>query len=542
MKTTSLINYIIERLPEIWQRIGEHIFLTGISTMTAVLLGIPLGILAFYRPGLRGPLLGIVSILQTIPSLAMLVILLALFQKIGVVPAIVALILYALLPIVRNTLAALQGIPPEIIEAARGIGMTEWQKMRLIRIPLGIPVIMAGIRTASVAGVGIATLAAFIGAGGLGEFINRGLALSNTRLIFLGAIPAALLALLVDFVLGFIEKVCDPKRNRHWSHRFRFALKLSIIFIPLFLLIPIFISFSPWSSQTAGSFEMNKTKSINVIRIASKNFTEQLILAEMMAQMIEKRTDLSVDRKFNLGGTIICHQALKRGEIDLYAEYTGTGLMAILQLPAMNNPDEVYDRVSGEYLNRFSLVWLEPFGFNNTYTLTVRKQDAVQNKWKVISDLITVSSKLVAGFSGEFQERPDGYPGFQEVYKFKFGEVHDLDPGLIYEALAKGAVDVIDGYLTDGRIPAYNLVSLEDDKKFFPPYHAAPVVREEILNAYPDLREALAPLGSLIDNSTMRGLNYEVNENKRGISELVTEFLQEKEIFKDHLPVQRQGN
>lgn len=531
MKTTSLTDYIIERLPEIWQRIGEHIFLTGISTVTAVLVGIPLAILAFYRPGLRGPLLGVVSILQTIPSLAMLVILLALFQKIGVIPAIVALILYALLPIVRNTLAALQEIAPEIIEAARGIGMTEWQRMRLIRIPLGIPVIMAGIRTASVAGVGIATLAAFIGAGGLGEFINRGLALSNTRLIFLGAIPAALLALLVDFVLGFVEKVCDPKRNRHWSHRFHFAMKLSIILIPLFLLIPVFISPPPWSSQTAGSSEKNETKSINVVRIASKNFTEQHILAEMMAQMIEKRTHLSVDRKFNLGGTIICHQALKRGEIDLYAEYTGTGLMAILELPAMNNPDEVYHRVSEEYLNRFNLVWLEPFGFNNTYTLTVRKQDAVQNQWKIISDLIPVSSKLVAGFSGEFQERPDGYPGFQKIYGFKFGEVHDLDPGLIYQALAKGAVDVIDGYLTDGRIPAYNLVSLKDDKKFFPPYHAAPVVREEVLNAYPDLRKALAPLGSLIDNTTMRVLNYEVNENKREISELVTEFLQDKEIL-----------
>ncbi|MBT7179965.1 MAG: ABC transporter permease subunit, partial [Nitrospina sp.] len=320
MKNTPLTAYIVERLPEIWQRIGEHIFLTGISTLTAVLIGIPLSILAFYRPGLRGPLLGTVSILQTIPSLAMLVILLALFQKIGVIPAIVALILYALLPIVRNTLAALQGIAPEIIEAARGIGMTEWQKMRLIRIPLGIPVIMAGIRTASVAGVGIATLAAFIGAGGLGEFINRGLALSNTRLIFLGAIPAALLALLVDFVLGYIEKVCDPKRNRHRPHRFHIAMKLSIVLV--LLLIPVFMSFSPWSSQTVEFSEKNETKNINVVRIASKNFTEQIILAEMMAQMIEKKTHLSVERKFNLGGTIICHQALKRGEIDLYAEYT----------------------------------------------------------------------------------------------------------------------------------------------------------------------------------------------------------------------------
>ena len=531
MNTISLTDYIIERLPEIWQRTEEHIFLAGISTMTAVVVGIPLGILAFYRPRLRVPLLGIVSIFQTIPSLAMLVIFLALFQKIGIIPAIATLILYALLPIVRNTLTALQGIAPEIIEAARGIGMTEWQKMRLISIPLGIPVIMAGIRTASVAGVGIATLAAFIGAGGLGEFINRGLALSNTRLIFLGAIPAALLALIVDFLLGLIEKVCDPKRNRHWSPRFHLTLKLSIVMIPLLFLISFFIISSPLPSQKAGSSGINERTEINIVRIASKNFTEQLILAEMMAQMIEKRTDLSVDRKFNLGGTIICHQALKRGEIDLYAEYTGTGLMAILKLPAMNNPDEVYRRVSEEYLNQFNLVWLKPFGFNNTYTLTVRKQDAIKNQWKIISDLIPMSSKLVAGFSGEFQERPDGYPGFQKTYGFKFGKVHDLDPGLIYEALSKGAVDVIDGYLTDGRIPAYDLISLKDNKRFFPPYYAAPVVREDILNAHPDLREALSPLGALIDNTTMRALNYEVNGNKRDISELVTEFLQNKNVF-----------
>jgi len=142
-----------------------------------------------------------------------------------------------------------------------------------------------------------------------------------------------------------------------------------------------------------------------------------------------------------------------------------------------------------------------------------------------------MSAKLLAGFSGEFQERPDGYPGFQEIYGFKFGKVHDLDPGLTYEALAKGAVDVIDGYLTDGRIPAYNLVSLKDDKKFFPPYHAAPVIRQETLTAYPDLRKALAPLGSLIDNTTMMALNFEVNENKRAIPELVTEFLQDKKVL-----------
>ncbi len=531
MQESDWITYTLERMPELWQRLGEHLFLTGLSTATGVLVGIPLGMLAFYRRGWRVPLLGGVGILQTIPSLAMLVILLALFQKIGVLPAIVALILYALLPIVRNTLAGLEGVPPETIEAARGIGMTEWQQMRWVRIPLSIPVIMAGVRTAAVAAVGIATLAAFIGAGGLGEFINRGLALSNTRLIFLGAIPAALLALLVDFALGAVERVFDPKRNRTLSGRARFALKLSTVVIPLGLLVPLVVSFSPSANLNSGPAIPEGQAQPGIVRIASKNFTEQHLLAEMMAQLIESRTSLAVERKFNLGGTIICHQALVRGQIDLYAEYTGTGLTAILNLPVMTDPAKVYQRVAREYRKQFNLIWLESFGFNNTYTLTVRKPDALRHQWKTISDLAPLSVELSAGFSGEFQERSDGYPGLQQVYGFGFGRVNDLDPSLTYQAIAKGAVDVIDGYSTDGRISAFNLVSLIDDKNFFPPYHAAPVVRQEVLEVHPNLREALAPLGALIDNGTMRGLNYEVDEKKRAVAEVVREFLHSKKIL-----------
>jgi glycine betaine/choline ABC-type transport system substrate-binding protein len=174
---------------------------------------------------------------------------------------------------------------------------------------------------------------------------------------------------------------------------------------------------------------------------------------------------------------------------------------------------------------------MKPFGFNNTYTLTVRKSDALRNQWKTISDLAPLSSGLLAGFSGEFQERPDGYPGFQQVYGFKFGQVRDLDPSLTYHAIAKGAVDVIDGYSTDGRIPAYNLISLIDNKKLFPPYYAAPVIRQDALNVHPGLREALAPLGSLVDNGTMMRLNYEVDENKRAVSEVVREFLRSQKIM-----------
>ena len=199
MTPHSFGHFVLERLPELWLRTGEHLMLTGCSTATAMLLGIPLGILLFRVPLLRTPAMGVVGVLQTIPSLAMLAFLLALLHKIGVLPALIALTLYALLPIVRNALTGLEGVSKETMEAAEGLGMTPAQQLRMVRLPLASPVIVAGIRTAAVVSVGIATLSAFIGAGGLGQFINRGLALSDTRLILLGAVPAAILALLVDF-------------------------------------------------------------------------------------------------------------------------------------------------------------------------------------------------------------------------------------------------------------------------------------------------------------------------------------------------------
>ena len=214
MGTGSMILYVADRLPELWLRTGEHLILTGCSTSLAILIGIPVGILIFRNAWLRNPVMGAIGILQTIPSLAMLVFLLALLNKIGAAPALIALTLYALLPIVRNTLTGLEGVSPQLMEAARGIGMTEYQQLRMVRIPLATPVMIAGIRTAAVIGVGIATLSAFIGAGGLGQFINRGLALSDTKLILLGAVPAALLALIVDASLGAFEWALRPERKR----------------------------------------------------------------------------------------------------------------------------------------------------------------------------------------------------------------------------------------------------------------------------------------------------------------------------------------
>ena len=266
------------------------------------------------------------------------------------------------------------------------------------------------------------------------------------------------------------------------------------------------------------------------IRIGSKNFTEQFILAEMMAQLIEAKTDIRIDRAFNLGGTMICHQALLKGEIDLYAEYTGTGLTTILHRAPENDPEKVFRLVSEGYY-KYQLMWLQPFGFNNTYTLTMRQGDARQKKISSISDLVTRGEELSAGFTAEFIERPDGYPGLIKRYGLTFQSVRDMDPGLMYKAIAAGEVDVICAFSSDGRIPAYDLVTLEDDRSFFPPYFAAPVVRLATLKKYPELEPTLKLLANRISDRDMRRLNYEVDEEKRPPAEVARTFLNEAGLF-----------
>ncbi|MFC1491975.1 glycine betaine ABC transporter substrate-binding protein [Nitrospinota bacterium] len=520
MTWASLLDFVASRADELWLRTGEHLMLTGISTALAVAAGVPIGIFVFRNPWARGVVMGFVGILQTIPSLAMLVFLLAMFQKIGVLPALVALTLYALLPIVRNTLIGLQEISSEVIEAAQGIGMTESQQMWMVRFPLAFPVILAGIRTAAVIGVGIATLSAFIGAGGLGQFINRGLALSNTPLIILGAVPAAILAMVVDFTLAATE----------WAHRLRPQAKrdtrwrmvqMGTFSLPVLLLIlgisPLFFSFQP----KAGT---------NTIRIATKNFTEQFILGELIAQLIERRTNLSVERKFNLGGTMLAHGAIVSGEVDIYPEYTGTGLTAILKWPVMPDRRKVYRIVKDEYRKRYGIIWLQPFGFNNTYAIAVRNADAKRSNWRRISDLAVSAQNLRAGFTSEFMERPDGYPGLRRTYGFEFGKVRDLDPGIMYDAIARKGVDVITAFSTDGRIRAFNLRILEDDKGYFPPYYAAPVIRRETLASHPELRDVLGFLAGKLDNATMQKLNFEVDAKKRQPASVARDFLERTQL------------
>jgi len=535
MGTETLTGFVSERLPELWLRTGEHLMLTGCSSGVAMLIGIPLGILLFRKTWLRNPAMGVIGILQTIPSLAMLAFLLALLHRIGALPAIIALTLYALLPIVRNTLTGLEGVSPQVMEAAKGIGMTEGQQLRMVRIPLAAPVIVAGIRTAAVVGVGIATLSAFIGAGGLGQFINRGLALSNTRLILFGAIPAALLALVIDFTIGAFEWGLRPERKRGSRGPVHAVVRSTARILPILVVLAgIFVYASgPYAQRWLTSFRAETAK----IVIGTKNFTEQLILGELMAQVIEEQTDLTVKRRFNLGGTMICHGALVNGEIDLYAEYTGTGLTAILKTPPVSDPRKVLNHVRRAYGERFDASWLEPFGFNNTYAITVRSDDAEQHGWRTISDLESAAPRLRAGFTAEFSERQDGYPGLSRVYDLEFLEIRDLDPAIMYPAIVNGEVDVICAFATDGRIAAYGLMPLEDNRGFFPPYQAAPVVRVPCLAAHPEIEKALSLLGGMLDNAAMQRLNFEVDGEGMRPADVARKFLEDK--VKNRRPHQR---
>ncbi|MEQ8769757.1 MAG: glycine betaine ABC transporter substrate-binding protein [Phycisphaerales bacterium] len=261
------------------------------------------------------------------------------------------------------------------------------------------------------------------------------------------------------------------------------------------------------------------------VRVGSKNFTEQEILAELAAQLIERTTDLRVERRLGLGGTDICHAALISGELDLYVEYTGTALLTVLKEPVIANPARAYQATAGAYRDAYDLEWLAPIGFNNTYAITVRADQADERGWATVSDLRADAGDLRAGFTSEFMERPDGYPGLRGVYDLAFAATSDLDPGLMYQALADGQVDVICAFATDPRIDEYDLRVLEDDRGFFPPYDAAPVVRADTLAAHPEIRDALALLAGAIDDDTMRALNHAVDVQRRDPAAVAREWI-----------------
>lgn len=265
------------------------------------------------------------------------------------------------------------------------------------------------------------------------------------------------------------------------------------------------------------------------IVVGSKNFTEQIVLAELFAQQIEAHSSLRVERRLNLGGTFICHDALVAGKIDLYPEYTGTALTAVLNDPLQKDPAEVLHRVQDEYRRRFQVEVMPPLGFNNTFAMVVRGDDAKNLGLRTISDVAPYAPKWHAGFGYEFMERPDGYRGWAEAYGLHFASAPKiLDLGLLYRALEDKQVDLVAGNSTDGTIESLHLVVLEDDRHYFPPYQAVPLVRLATLEKHPEIGGAIGALADKVSEDEMRQMNYAVEGQHRDPAEVVRAFRQAK--------------
>lgn len=501
---------------------GEHLLLVGVAIGAAIALGVPLGILLARRPALSRYVLGFANIAQTVPSLALFGFLIPLHFNVlgarvlgGIGPrtAIVALVLYALLPIIRGTFTGITSVDPAVREAGSAMGMTDTQLLFKVELPLALKFIIAGIRVATVTTVGTATIAAAIDAGGLGRFIFRGLRMNDNGLILAGALPAALIALAADALLGGVERLAAPGRRRPSWRVGAIAGAIAVTLVAGLIL---------------GWRIVGTPVARDHVVVGSKDFTEQLLLGELVAQVLEAKTSLAVERRFDLAGNL-AHQALVAGEIDMYVEYTGTGLMAVLKEPPCSDPGTALARVRQAYLQRFGLEWTDPVGFGDTFAILVRGETARKLGLKRVSEVAQWAPNWHAGFGPDFMARPDGYRGFAAAYGLQFMDrPREMDLSLTYRALKDGEVDLVAGNSTDGLIPRYDLVQLEDDRHFFPPYDAVPVVRKALLDRRPEVRQALHLLHNLVSVDDMRELNYEIDGEHRDARGVIAAFLRRK--------------
>lgn len=270
----------------------------------------------------------------------------------------------------------------------------------------------------------------------------------------------------------------------------------------------------------------------DTVVIGSKDFSENIILGEILSQLIENKTELKVERKPNMGGTFINFEALKKGDIDIYSEYTGTGLTAHLKMDVITNPEEAYNVVKEEFNKQFDISWLEPYGFNNTYAIAVTRAVADKYHLEKTSDLKGVSENLVFGGENEFFNRQDGFEGFCDLYGVTFkGDPKMMNVSLKYQAIGNNDMDATDAFTTDAEIKKYDLKVLEDDLNFFPPYYAAPLVRNDTLKEHPELKDVLNLLAGQISDEEMTELNYQVNVEQKKVEQVATDFLKSKDLL-----------
>lgn len=497
-----------------------HLQLTLLALLLAVAIAVPLGIAVARRRRLETPLLGLAGVVQTIPGLALLAIMvpaLAMLghftqralgfelRSIGFLPALIALTLYALLPILRNTLVGIGGVDPALIEAARGVGMTEPEVLRRVTLPLAMPVIVAGLRTAAVWVVGTATLSTPVGATSLGNFIFSGLQTRNYAAVGVGCVAAAALALLLDQLIRALEAGLRDQRR---------ALVASAL-----LLLAALCAWAGFGLAAPAA----RASSREVV-IGAKTFTEQYVLSELLAAQIEGRTGLPTRTLPSLGSTVL-FDALRARQIDVYVDYSGTVWATLMHRAQLPEDRARVLREVAEFLRaEHGIEVAAALGFENSYALGMRAEHARRLGVERISQLAAHAPRLEIGGDYEFFHRPE-WKTLQRVYGLAFAAERSMDSSLMYQAVAEGQVDVISAFSTDGRIAAQDLILLEDDRGAIPPYDAIVLVGARVAAEQPQAVAALADLAGAIDAERMRRMNLAVDRDGRLPAEVAREFL-----------------
>lgn len=497
---SKLVATFQERFGDWLTALGQHLQLSLLTLLLAIFLSVPLAIYLSTRKRASNWVLQVAGIFQTIPSMALLGLFIPI-MGIGTLPALTALVIYAIFPILQNTITGLQGIDPSLEEAGIAFGMTKWERLKKFEIPLAMPVIMSGIRTAAVMIIGTATLAALIGAGGLGSFILLGIDRNNASLILIGALSSAFLAIAFNLLLKWMEKA-----------------KLRTIFAAFaVMVIGLGVSYTPSL--------LPKPEKENLI-IAGKLGPEPEILANMYKILIEENTDMTVTVKPNFGKTTFLYEALKKGDIAIYPEFTGTVTESLLK-PAPqvdHDPEVVYQAARDGIKKQDNLALLKPMAYQNTYAVAVPKKIAQEYGLKTISDLKKVEGQLKAGFTLEFNDREDGNKGLQKVYGLHL-QVSTMEPALRYQAIQAGDIQITDAYSTDAELARYDLVVLQDDKQLFPPYQGAPLMKEALLKKHPELEGILNQLAGKITAEQMSQMNYQVGVEGKSANQVARDFL-----------------
>lgn len=503
----NIVNTFIERKSDWILALFQHLQISLLSLIIAIAIAVPLGILLSNYQKAKEWMLQITGVFQTIPSLALLGLFIP-FMGIGTLPAVVALVIYAVFPILQGTLTGLSEIDPSLEEAATAFGMTKWEKLKKYQLALSMPILMSGIRTASIMIIGTATLAALVGAGGLGSFILLGIDRNNSALILIGAVSSAVLAV----VFGMLIKILQNKKPKIILTALIAAVAvLSASFIPL--------------QKTAGQ----------KLIIAGKLGAEPEIIINMYKLLIEDETDIKVDIKPNFGKTSFLYEALKAGSIDIYPEYTGTITTTLLSQSmknVSNEPEKVYEIAKQKIFEQDKLIYLKPSEFENTFAIAVTEDYAQANNLSKISDLKKVEKSATAGFSLEFNDRQDGNLGLKSLYGLNLN-VRTMEPSLRYQAISSGDVDIVDAYSTDSKIITHKLAILEDDKQLFPPYQAAPLLRQETLQKHPELEKILEKLSNKITSKEMREMNYKVDVEGTSAYNAAREYLLKENLIKE---------